>query len=243
MLRQYRMDLHIHTCLSPCGASEMVPTRIVARAKELSIDAIGVCDHNASENVHAVRRACEKAGVGIFGGMEITSREEIHLLALFGEDRGLAGIQELVGKHLHGANDPEVFGPQYIVDEEDYVNAECGRLLISATDISIEEIVLSVHLLGGLAIASHIDREVFSIVSQLGFIPPGLELDALEVSPRGMNTGFEYSSFGFPIVSFSDAHQLKDIGRATTTFSLESPSFEELKKALCGVGGRKLALD
>jgi hypothetical protein len=237
------MDLHIHTCLSPCGASEMVPTRIVSQTKALRIDAIGVCDHNASENVQAVRMACEKAGVGVFGGMEVTTREEIHLLALFGEDRGLAQMQELVVKHLHGANDPEVFGPQYIVDEDDYVSGVCDRLLISATDISIEETVLSVHLLGGLAIASHIDRDVFSIVSQIGFIPPGLELDALEVSPRGMNTGFEYSRFGFPIVSFSDAQQLKDIGRATTTFSLECMSFEELKKALCGVGGRKFALD
>ena len=138
MLKPYLMDLHIHTCLSPCGESDMVPTRIVSRARKLGLDAIAVCDHNASENVHPVRAAGLAQGLAVFMGMEVTSREEIHVLALFGEDRGLELMQKLVESNLHGVNDEELFGPQYIVDERDYVSGVCERLLIGATDLSVD---------------------------------------------------------------------------------------------------------
>jgi hypothetical protein len=185
MLKPYLMDLHIHTCLSPCGESDMVPTRIVSRARQLGLDAIAVCDHNASENVHPVRAAGLAQGLAVFMGMEVTSREEIHVLALFGEDRGLELMQKLVESNLHGVNDEELFGPQYIVDERDYVSGVCERLLIGATDLSVEAVVEGIHRFGGLAVASHVDRGVYSVISQLGFIPPGLALDAIELSPEG----------------------------------------------------------
>ena len=47
-MRAYRADLHVHTCLSPCGELEMLPRAIVARALELGLDILGICDHNAA---------------------------------------------------------------------------------------------------------------------------------------------------------------------------------------------------
>ncbi|KPJ83999.1 MAG: hypothetical protein AMS17_16855 [Spirochaetes bacterium DG_61] len=240
MLKPHIMDLHIHTCLSPCGAPEMVPTRIISRAKELHLDAIGVCDHNAAKNVEPVQRIGHKEGIAVFAGMEVTTREEIHVIALFGDNRDLTDLQELVWQRLYGENNSEAFGPQYIVDKQDYVRGICRKLLIGAADLSVDETVSAIHRLKGLAIASHIDREVFSITSQLGFIPEGLRFDALELSARGKMTLFEHRLPDCPIVSFSDAHHLNDIGRAKTTFSVEAPTFDELKKALNGLEGRKI---
>ena len=44
------------------------------------------------------------------------------------------------------------------------------RLLIGATTLSLDEILTEIHAVGGLAIASHVDRDLFSVTRQLGFI-------------------------------------------------------------------------
>ncbi len=240
MLKPYIMDLHIHTCLSPCGESEMVPTKIISHAKERNLSAIGVCDHNTSENFGAVRNVGEKHGIKVFGGIEITSQEEVHILSLFDDDEDLRKMQDIIYQNLTGINDSAAFGKQYIVDEEDYVIDICSKLLIGATELSIDEIIRHIHQLSGLAIASHIDREVFSIISQLGFIPPNLKLDALELSPKRVNSTSQYKQYEYPLVSFSDAHCLRDIGRSKTTFYIEYAKLDELKKAFHNFEGRRI---
>ena len=245
-----RMDLHIHTCLSPCGMPENVPTRIVQKALEKRLDAIGICDHNSSENVQAVRRAASRGAsekLHVFGGMEITTREEVHLLAIFEDGEDLARMQERVYDGLPVVNDREVFGDQYIVDEEDYVIGYNKHLLIGATTMSIDETVGHVHRLGGLAIACHIDREAFSVISQLGFVPGNVGFDALEVSPNHASSPFDLSPYldgsagGAPVVTFSDAHRLADIGRALTEFRMARAGLAELKDALRSTGDRDIA--
>ncbi len=239
-LNQYRMDLHIHTCLSPCGCSEMVPTRIIDRALQQQLRIIGVCDHNASENYPAVKKAAEGCGVEVLGGMEVTSREEIHILALFDSAKNLHALQKIVYSHLTGINDSSAFGEQYIVDRNDYVKGVNGRLLIGSVDISLEKIVRHIHDYGGIAIASHIDRSAYSIISQLGFIPEGLELDAVELAfAQSEPTDFPGAA-RYPALRFSDAHYLKDIGSAYTNALLGCPSIEELRMALQGICGRKI---
>ena len=238
MLRPFRMDLHIHTCLSPCGMSENVPTRIIEEACERGLHAIGICDHNASENVAAVCRAAEKSTIKVFGGIEVTTEEEIHILALFENDEDLQNMQDLVYANLAGLNDPEAFGQQYIVDQEDYATGFNERLLMGATSLSLNRVLGAVHTRHGLSIASHIDRDAFSIMSQLGMIPDDLELDAVELSRHYMNSQFELGTIGFPRVTFSDAHQLDDIGLFYTSFTIEIPSIEEIQKALQGLEGR-----
>ncbi len=233
------MDLHIHTCLSPCGSPEMVPTRIVSQARAKKLQVIGICDHNASENVRSVQEAAQNSRVKVFGGMEITSREEIHILALFETSEQLDAMQKTVYTALPGKND-SAFGDQYIVNPEDYVTSINNRLLIGATTLSIESIVSFIHRLNGLAIASHVDRPSYSIISQLGIIPDGLELDALEISQKA-SIGIYRNEVRFPVVSFSDAHMLRDIGRAATTFAVEALSISEIRMAVKGIGKRRIA--
>jgi predicted metal-dependent phosphoesterase TrpH len=234
------MDLHVHTCLSPCGLPENVPTRIVLRSHERDLQAIGICDHNASENVDAVRRAAAKWDLAVLGGMEITTQEEIHILAIFDGDDDLERMQGLVYGHLPGKNDPRAFGQQYIVDEEDYVTGFNERLLMGATDLSLDDVIEAIHRYGGLAVASHIDRDAFSIFSQLGMMPENLGLDAVELSPHYMSSRFDIGDTGFPVVFFSDAHQIEDVGCASTCFLVEKPCVDEIAKALRGDEGRKI---
>ncbi len=243
-MREFEADLHIHTCLSPCGESEMTPQLIVKEARDKGLDMIGICDHNSSDNVLSVKKVAEMQGLKVLGGMEISTREEVHILALFDNDESLMMLQRIVYDSLSGENDEKVFGQQLILNEEDEVSGRNERLLIGATELPIERAVGFSHSLGGLVIASHVDRESFSIISQLGFVPRGLEIDALEVSMKtsleNFNRQFNKALNDIPVVFFSDAHCLRDVGKSTTTFFLEQPSILEMKKAVRGVDGRKL---
>ncbi len=242
-LREFKADLHIHTCLSPCGELTMLPTAIVRQARGRGLDIIGISDHNSVENVDAVRKAGKKEALLVLGGLEITSSEEAHILGFFGDDDALLKMRDIVHKNLPGENDEDAFGMQLVVDEYDTPTKLSDRLLIGATNLTVEEVVDSVHDLGGIAIASHVDRESFSIIGQLGFIPEGLSLDALELSPNCESSEIpSYRSYGLPLVTSSDAHFLSDIGKTTTTFLLETPSFAEIMMAFQGIEGRDVRI-
>jgi len=242
-MKGYKMDLHIHTCLSPCAELEMLPTTIIKQARDKNLDVVGICDHNSAENVSAVERAGEKEGVQVLGGMEICSSEEVHILAFFDDDGALLEMQNIVYENLFGENDEKCFGGQIIVDEYDKIIGSTNKLLIGSTSLGIDRIVELVHSLGGLAVASHVDRDSFSIISQLGFIPKELPLDALELSWRcELSEVNNYESYGLPLVKSSDAHFLSDIGKAVTTFSLSVPSFSEVVMAFQNVEERAVNL-
>ncbi len=237
------MDLHVHTCLSPCAEPEMTPRAIVRRAKEQGLDAVAICDHNSAENVGAVKKAGANLGVQVFGGMEICSSEEVHILAFFDNDEALFEMQSIVYDHLFGENDAKYFGEQLILNEYDQVVGSTPRLLIGSTTMGVSEIVETIHGLGGLAVASHVDREAFSMIGQLGFIPEGLPLDALEVSWRCADSEIgDYRKYGFEVLRSSDAHVLQDIGRSFTTFQLETAEFSEVAMALEHVGPRQISI-
>jgi len=241
MLRAFRCDFHIHTCLSPCADLDMYPRAVVAKAIAEKLDIIAVCDHNASENVPYVLKSASGTSLTVLPGMEITSREEVHLLALFDTVSRLKNVQDIVYGHLSGTNREEVFGCQAIVNEADEVEGFNEKFLLGATTLSLLEIIHHIHRLGGLAIASHIDRESFSVISQLGFIDPDMPLDALEIThqTRLRNARQQYPELSrFPFIESSDAHFIKDIGQGLTTMFLERGTIGEVRKAFKRQGGR-----
>jgi len=245
MLKRFEADLHIHTCLSPCCESRMSPRRIVEQAKLRGLDIIGICDHNSVENVACAKKVGAREGLAVIGGIEVTSQEEVHILAFFDEDKDLFELANLIYENLPGINDERVFGEQIVVNDDDEVLSFNKRLLIGATVLPLHQIVDRIHSLSGLAIASHIDRESFSIIGQLGFIPDGLELDGLEVSPRLSlkKAQLEFGeAFNFPLVTFSDAHTLEDVGKSFTCLLIEEANIEEIRKALSGEDGRKVVI-
>jgi PHP family Zn ribbon phosphoesterase len=243
MFRLFKADLHIHTCLSPCTELNMSPQGILTAAEKKGIDIIGICDHNSSENSPGVMNAAKRTRIKVIPGLEVTSQEEVHVLALFDSLNNALKLQEHVYENLPGENDEEAFGRQVIVNEKEEVEGFSNKLLIGATTIPLEEVIRLIHSWGGLAIASHIDREAFSIVGQLGFIPKNLPLDALEISPRvSLEEAKKTYVYDYPITRSSDAHYPDDIGKGFTNFLLEEASLAEIKKALKNEDGRKLIL-
>jgi PHP family Zn ribbon phosphoesterase len=175
--------------------------------------------------------------------MEVNSSEEVHTLAIFDNEEQALAMQALVYRRLKGTNRPELFGDQVVANEFDEVEGFNDRMLIGATHLGVYEIVREVHRLGGLSIASHVDRPSFSVLSQLGFIPPDLAVDALEIS-RHLSRAAARSKIpgiaDFPLVASSDAHFLEDIGQAHTSFFLEAPNVKEIRMALEGESGRRV---
>lgn len=244
MLSVYNADFHIHSCLSPCGDLDMSPQRIVTKALERDLNLIAITDHNSSENAMAASKAADKTSLAVFFGMEVASEEEAHLIALFDKFCFLQEFQQFVYDNLISFGiDQRTIQDQIIVNENDEIEGFNDHLLLGATSLNFKQLVDEVHRLNGLAIASHVDRESFSIVTQLGFIPEDLELDALEISSfTSLDKAMQLmpDAARFPLVKFSDAHYLKDIGRQKTDFLIQKPSISEIKMALKNMNGRRV---
>jgi PHP family Zn ribbon phosphoesterase len=245
MLREYSTDLHIHTCLSPCAELDLSPREIVHRAKKEHLDIIAITDHNTAQNVRVVMALGEQQGLKVIPGMEVQTREEIHLLTLFPDWASAAAWDEEVYRHLPPlANNPEIFGDQPVVDEEGNIVKSEERLLLNSLDLSLEEVKLRVAEHGGLIIPSHFNKGSFSLISQLGLIPEELELEALEISRGNMDrnpSGITAVPSSLPTILSSDAHRLEDIGSAYTLFLLAEASLEELRLAFRSQQGRRIA--
>ncbi len=244
-MRGFRADLHVHSCLSPCAELEMSPRAIVDASLRRGLDLIALCDHNSAENAGAVLRAGAAAGLNVLPGLEINSVEEIHVLAVFDTEEQALAMQELVYGVLSGSNRPEIFGDQVVANEFDEVEGFNDRLLIGAAGMSVGEVARQIHRLGGLSIASHVDRPSYSLLGQLGYVPEELDLDALELSPRTDPEAFQrdfpdIGLRGLPLVASSDAHTLRDLGIAWTYFEIEAAEVGELRRAFRGAGGGDL---
>ena len=221
----------------------MHPAALVEAAVRAGLDSIAVCDHNSAENAGAVQRAGTSAGLPVIPGMEITTAEEVHILGLLPNLEAALALQAKVYQALPGGNDANIFGTQVIANEFSEVLGFNERLLAGATTLSLNQAIAAIHDVDGLAIASHVDREGFGIIGQLGFIPPGLALDAIEVS-RHMPLSKARTSFApkgeYPILCASDAHAPKDIAGAATLAFMEEATLTELRRALTGEGGRTI---
>ncbi len=221
----------------------MHPAAIVREAVAGGLDGVVICDHNAADNVAAVARAARAAGCLAVPGMEITTEEEVHVVALLPDEAAAGALHARVAAVLPGRNAPGPFGEQVIANEDAEVLGFNASLLAGATSWSVERTVDEVHRAGGLAIAAHVDRERFGIIGQLGFVPPGLALDAVEVSAAiGFSAGrARYADpLGVPAVTGSDAHNPGEIGRAVTFLHLGRLDVTEVHRALRGEGGRSV---
>jgi PHP family Zn ribbon phosphoesterase len=231
-----RLDLHIHTLLSPCGSLEMSPARIIEEAKRKKLDIIGIADHNTTRQCREVKRLGEKSGITVFCGAEVTTKEEAHCLTFFEDSTSLDLFQKFLDKHLPDIkNVPEKFGDQVWVDEDEMIAGEEERLLISALDVDVEEIERKVHELNGIFIPAHIDRPMYSIISQLGFLPPALHVDALEIAGFSKKE-MMIRTYGLPddilFITSSDAHHPHQIGTKYTELDMKEATFAEFRRFL-----------
>lgn len=229
-------DLHIHTVLSPCGDPEMSPVNIVRTAKEKGIGIIGITDHNSTRQASIIRNLGQQFGLYVLRGAEITTQEEAHCLAFFENNNELTDFQNYLDKYLPPIqNNPEKFGYQVVANIHDEIIYQEDKLLISAIDRNIKQIEQKVRELNGIFIPAHIDKQRFSILSQLGFIPNNLQYDALELSA---NTNLERfltqhpELRNNPFIQSSDAHYPDDIGKVVTPLELDDITFESIRKSI-----------
>jgi hypothetical protein len=257
-MKTFLADLHIHTALSPCASRQMLPRKIVRTCLDRGLTMIAVCDHNSAANVRAVTEAAEQESRGdlkVIPGIEVTTREEVHVLGLFPVIEGALAVGEsildtLPGKRLTGepsitAADNHGSG-QWILDWEGRCTATEQHLLTAASGYSLEETVNLILRHGGFAVAAHVDRRAFSVLGQLGFFPEIPRFFAAEISAAGvarLKRG-ELQIEGvraqdIPLISSSDSHSPEQIACSCTAFQLAEPCFAELVLAIQGLGSRR----
>ena len=243
-LRPFRVDLHVHSVLSPCGELEMGAGDIAARAREIGLDGLALTDHNASANVPALRCACA-GGPVVIPGAEVQTEEDIHVVALFREDPEALAFQGWLWDRLPGfPNDPEVFGYQLVVDAEGQILDQVDPLLVLGVAAGVDEVLREIRDRGGISILAHVDRPSFSYTSVLGPVPPDVGADAIELSWRvGEEEAARWRARlpHLPFLRSSDAHRLGDMrADRTSLLLLESLCFDELRLALRGEEGRRV---
>jgi PHP family Zn ribbon phosphoesterase len=245
-LTLFRADLHIHSVLSGCAEIEMIPSLILWQAERQGLNLIAITDHNACHNAEAFMEAAVGTNIHVLPGMELQSREEVHILCLFDTLESCKQWQEIVFEKLPPlANKEDLFGPQYVVNAAGEVLWTEARLLATSTDMTLEEIVDQVASLGGMAIPAHVDRPSFSILSNLGLIPKSLSVAALEVTPRfKMPRDFQQwpELKDWCLIVDGDAHRLVEI-QNRTSFKMAHPGIKEMTLAFKGQEGRQVMVE
>ena len=244
-LKIFQAELHIHTVLSPCAGVEMIPPLIVQSALECGLNLIAITDHNASDNVSAVMKAAHGTGLTVLPGMELQTQEDVHVLCLFDRLEQLLALQTLVDENLPDIkNEVEYFGEQFIVDHSGEFLARKKQLLITATQLSFEQAFQAVTDLGGLFIPAHVNRQVFGLIYHLGFVPPDLPIEVLEISQH-ITVEQALKDFpqiaGYPLIQSGDVHYLDDF-LGVNQFLLVKPTIAEIKMALKGEQGRHFSI-
>lgn len=200
-------DFHIHSCLSPCGDDEMTPWNLVGMAKVLGLDAIALTDHNTALNLPEAMKAGEAYGVTVLPGMEISSKEDVHILGYFPSLEAALAAGEEVYSHLPEImNHAELFGNQYIIGEEDEIVGTLDKLLINATDLSVDEVSKLIEKHGGIVVPAHINRGSNGMIGALGLMPFLPQFPIAEVYP-GVDCP-AYATKGRFQLHSSDAHRL-----------------------------------
>ena len=226
MKRYY--DLHLHSCLSPCGDRNMSPHDIVNMAKLLGLDIIALTDHNTCLNCPAAVKAGQSAGIAVVPGMELCTCEEVHVVCLFPDINASGAFSDYIFSTLPEVrNRPDIFGEQLIMDEQDNVVGEHELLLTTASSVSVSNVAQLVRSFGGACFPAHIDRTSYSVISNLGMLTPDMGFTAVELTE---NADIDEWKQKYPIIKNagifidSDAHYLENMKEAKHTVELRECS-------------------
>lgn len=215
-------DLHLHSCLSPCGSDEMTPANLAAMCALAGLQIVALTDHNTCGNCASFCRAAQLHGLTVLSGMELCTQEEIHVVCLFPDPEQAEGFSREIARHLPPIrNDPTRFGRQLRMDDEDGVLGEESAFLAGSTDIPLAQVPKLVSAWGGAAFPSHIDRPSFSLLGVLGLWDPDLGFTAAELShhcPPELVRRPDLA--GLQLLTNSDAHYLDQVWGAEYTLDL-----------------------
>jgi hypothetical protein len=201
-------DLHIHTALSPCSSDDMTPNNIVNMSLLKGLDIIGITDHNSAKNVASVMKCAEKTTLIVIPGIEVETFEGIHLLCYFKTIKNVYAFDKIIYDNLPEINNNEDFyGRQLIIAEDDRIIAKEKKALLNSTSLKIDKVIQLAHKYQGIVIPAHIDRRANGIISILGFIPPNLAIEGIEIQATNSQNNYRQ----YRVFQNSDAHYLGDI--------------------------------
>lgn len=211
-----KIDLHIHSSLSACGENILSPQNILKKAEQSGLNLIAITDHNATTHSVLLKKIRKNSPVNIIMGIELTTREEIHLLAYFPDEESMVKMERKIDECLpRFLNNPSFFGDQLVYNQYGEIIEIDHLLRQNALQIGLDEMITFVHSLEGIAIPAHINRDHASIKSQIGFLDPDSNFDAVEVTRfEWLKKKYKLGDLlgGFPVISGSDSHFLEDIG-------------------------------
>lgn len=229
-------DLHLHSCLSPCGDMDMTPNNLVNMAKLLGLDVIALTDHNTSRNCAAAMAVGREIGLTVIPGMELTTAEDIHAVCLFPTlEKAMAWDAYVDAHRIKIRNRPDIYGRQVLMNENDEEVGELEHLLLPATEIPITSAYQTVKSFGGICFPAHIDRDSLSILSVLGEIDAACGFQTAELADKSK---LEALRRLHPIldtlhlVTDSDAHYLENMRDAENVLEAEENSPEAVLRAL-----------
>lgn len=228
-------DLHIHSCLSPCGDEDMTPNNIVNMSILKGLDVIAITDHNTLGNAKAVMDCAKDTNLIVIPGMEVETSEEVHMVCLFKNLCDAYKFWDIVKENMPKIkNKEEIFGRQIYMDENDEITGIEENLLTVATYLSVNEVYKKVKETGGIIFPSHIDKQSYSIISNLGFIPPELKFKTLEIKMKEKKIEMiqKHNLSDYKIVHNSDAHYLEHISERENFIHIENKDTEGILSVL-----------
>lgn len=227
-MNRYYYDLHLHSCLSPCGDDDNTPNNIAGMASLCGLNIIALTDHNTCKNCPAFFEAAKRYGIIPIAGMELTTAEDIHVVCLFEElENAMAFDGEIDKRRMKIENRTDIFGNQYILDGEDNRIGEEKYLLPNATSVSLEEAFGLVKSFGGISYPAHIDRQSNGIISVLGAFPETPDFNIIEINQKEKAPEYvkKYSLEDKRIIISSDAHYLTDMRDKENYFELDDEPY------------------
>ena len=230
------VDLHIHTALSPCGDEDMTPNNIVNMAKIKELDAIAITDHNSLENAAACIDVGKKCNLLVIPGMEVQTKEDVHVVCLFRDLSSAFEFQKKVYSSLPVMeNNEEILGKQIVYDCMDNITGINKKLLLTSTSISFDDLYYIVSFLKGAFIPAHVDREAYSAIYNLGFIPDYLDIKTVEYNSFErlkalIKSGVLKDRYNY--IKSSDAHYLQDILEKISFIDVDNLTAESIIKKL-----------
>ena len=227
-------DLHIHSCLSPCGDEDMTPKNIAGMMALAGYEVIAVSDHNSVKNCEGITQAARQEGILVVPAMELCTREEVHILCLLPDIDAANQLEKYVYTTLPNIkNRADIFGRQIYMDGQDKILGEEERLLISAADIGIYDVYDLVKSYGGIALPAHMDRQSFSLISNLGFYDSLMQFPVVEITgDEGSAEFIKRHNITIPHIVNSDAHSLEQIPDPMRKIRLEDFSAKGVIHAL-----------
>ena len=216
-MSRYYYDLHVHSCLSPCGDNDNTPNNLVGMAVLNGLQILALTDHNTCRNCPAFFEAAKRQGIIPIPGMELTTAEDIHMVCLFPDLESALAFDDEIGKRrVRIPNRPDIFGEQLVMNGDDEIIGTDPDLLSNATTVTVDEAPALAETFGGICYPAHIDRESNGIIATLGMMPVGVHYPTVELHDGSKEADYRenHDLAGSRVVVSSDAHCLWDVAEA-----------------------------